>query len=71
MKNSFKNLKEVPVVQNNDVCTNRVIGMNDVLEITFQIIHTGCIKPIISSMRRSVEFLTPHTDLSKFNFFFL
>ena len=50
MKNSFKNLKEVPAVQNYDVCTNRVTGMNDGLEITNPIMDTGCLKPIISSM---------------------
>ena len=50
MKHSYKNLKEVPAVQNYDVCTNLVIGMNEVLEITNPIMDTGCIKPIISSM---------------------
>ena len=33
------------------------------LEITIPIMDTGCIKPIISSVLKSVEFLTPHTGL--------
>ena len=45
-----------------------VIGMNGIFEITIPIMDTGCIKPIISSMLKSVEFLTPHTGLSIFNY---
>ena len=45
------------------ICTNRVIGIKGVLETTNPIMDTGCIKPIISVMLKSVEFLTPHTGL--------
>ena len=43
--------------------TNLVIGGNGVLEITNPIMDTGCIKSIISSMMKSIEFLIPHTGL--------
>ena len=56
MKNSFKNLKDVPAIENYDV----MIYLNKSCD------HSN--EQVASSMLKSVEFLTPRTGLLIFNF---
>ena len=64
----MKNWSEIKVcasyrkLRRHDISVQIVsLGYKRRLRITKSIIDTGCIKPIISSILKSVEFLTPNT----------